>query len=144
MSLKSTMHLLHLFRTKESDSINIPGFNPVLLPSFPPSSSFAEYIVEAFTVECAPPDVILKVVGFTTVAVVTLVNCLSVKLATTIQNVFCFCKLLAIGIIICGGLYKIVFDGSYENIISDPGSARPREGRTGVPGQRKNITAIVF
>ena len=46
------------------------------------------------------------------VAVVTLVNCLSVKLATTIQNVFCFCKLLAIGIIISGGIYKLC-QGTY-------------------------------
>ena len=29
--------------------------------------SFAEYIAEAFTVECAPPTVILKVIGVTTV-----------------------------------------------------------------------------
>ena len=40
-------------------------------------------------------------------AFVTLVNCISVRLATTVQNVFCFCKLLAIGIIICGGIYQI-------------------------------------
>ena len=33
-------------------------------------------------------------------------NCVSVKLATAVQNVFCFCKLLAIGIIIGGGLYR--------------------------------------
>ena len=39
-------------------------------------------------------------------AAVTLVNCVSVKLATAVQNVFCFCKLLAIGIIIGGGLYR--------------------------------------
>ena len=53
--------------------------------------------------------------------VVTLVNCLSVKLATTVQNVFCFCKLLAIAIIICGGFYTLtvgkppaIIDQSYK------------------------------
>ena len=39
-------------------------------------------------------------------AAVTLVNCVSVKLATAVQNVFAVCKLLAIGIIICGGIYR--------------------------------------
>jgi amino acid transporter len=47
--------------------------------------SFAEYVVEAFTYECAPSKDLLKIVGMTTVAVVTLVNCLSVKLATTVR-----------------------------------------------------------
>ena len=38
-------------------------------------------------------------------------NCVSVKLATAVQNVFCFCKLLAIGIIIGGGLYRCSMKG---------------------------------
>merc|ERR1712141_570415 len=39
--------------------------------------SFAEYVVEAFTYECSPSADLLKIVGMTTVAVVTLINCLS-------------------------------------------------------------------
>ncbi len=39
---------------------------------------------------------------------VTLVNCISVKLATMVQNVFTACKMLAILIIIGGGVYKAV------------------------------------
>lgn len=46
---------------------------------------------------------------------VTLVNCLSVRLATLVQNVFTFCKMLAIVLIICGGLYKI-FAGKNFNL----------------------------
>ncbi len=34
------------------------------------------------------------------VAVVTFVNCYSVSLATSIQNIFCSCKLVAVAIII--------------------------------------------
>jgi L-type amino acid transporter 9 len=78
--------------------------------------SFAEYAVEAFTYECAPPTDILKIIGITTVAAVTIVNCISVRLATAVQNVFCFCKLLAIGIIISGGMWRI-YQGHYENIV---------------------------
>ena len=44
-------------------------------------------------------------------AAVTLVNCVSVKLATAVQNVFAVCKLLAIGIIICGGIYRCLLTG---------------------------------
>ncbi|CAB4055111.1 SLC7A9 [Lepeophtheirus salmonis] len=44
--------------------------------------SFGEYVVEAFTDECPPSNTTLKLVGVVTVAVVTLVNCLSVRLAT--------------------------------------------------------------
>ena len=46
-------------------------------------------------------------------AAVTLVNCVSVKLATAVQNVFCFCKVLAIFIIIGGGIYR---DGGLARI----------------------------
>ena len=42
------------------------------------------------------------------VVVVTLINCLSVKLATMVQNVFTFCKMLAILLIILGGIYKVI------------------------------------
>lgn len=68
--------------------------------------SFAEYVAEAFADECSPSPVIFKIIGLATVGVVTLINCVSVKLATSIQNIFCLCKLVAIAIIICGGAYK--------------------------------------
>ncbi|XP_040576621.1 b(0,+)-type amino acid transporter 1 [Lepeophtheirus salmonis] len=70
--------------------------------------SFGEYVVEAFTDECPPSNTTLKLVGVVTVAVVTLVNCLSVRLATAVQNFFCFCKLAAIVIIVGGGMWKII------------------------------------
>lgn len=89
--------------------------------------SFAEYVVEAFTDECAPTPEMLKVVGITTVAVVTLVNCLSVRLATTVQNVFCFCKLLAIAIIICGGIYTLTVGGR-EGFLDDTNAKLPTIG----------------
>ena len=50
-------------------------------------------------------------------AVVTFVNCVSVRLATLVQNVFFFGKLFAIGVIICVGFYTLV-NGMY-NLISE-------------------------
>ena len=39
----------------------------------------------------------------------------SVKLATQVQNVFCSCKLIAVAIIIGGGVYKLC-EGSYDHV----------------------------
>ncbi len=64
---------------------------------------------------------------------VTLVNCLSVKLATTVQNVFTFCKMLAIVLIICGGAYKAL-DGSANSLFGQ---------QTGIPLKAGNI-ALAF
>lgn len=91
--------------------------------------SFAEYVVEAFTYECAPSKDLLKIVGITTVAVVTLVNCLSVKLATTVQNVFCFCKLMAIFIIIGGGIYQMCVGERSEFLKDKETTVAPSVGR---------------
>ena len=90
--------------------------------------SFAEYVVEAFAYECSPSDTLLKIVGMTTVAAVTLVNCLSVRLATTVQNVFCFCKLLAIFIIIAGGIYQMIM-GERTDFLKDESTEIPSVGR---------------
>merc|ERR1712038_1050032 len=77
--------------------------------------SFAAYAVEAFAHECEPDPGLVQLTAVATVAVVTLVNCWSVKLATNIQNIFCSCKLVAVAIIIGGGVYKLT-QGSYEHI----------------------------
>ena len=39
----------------------------------------------------------------------------SVKLATQVQNIFCSCKLIAVAIIIGGGVYKLC-EGSYDPV----------------------------
>ena len=79
--------------------------------------SFAAYAVEAFAYECEPDPKIVQLTALATVAVVTFVNCWSVKLATQVQNVFCSCKLVAVAIIICGGFYKLG-EGSYDHVAS--------------------------
>jgi len=77
--------------------------------------SFAAYAVEAFAYECEPDPFIVQLTAAATVAVVTLVNCWSVELATQVQNIFCSCKLVAVAIIIGGGVYKLI-EGSYEHV----------------------------
>ena len=55
-----------------------------------------------------------RVLFFVPPGLITFVNCFSVKLATKVQNVFTAAKLVAIGIIIVGGLYMIC-TGNYLN-----------------------------
>ena len=44
-----------------------------------------------------------------------LIHVRSVKLATQVQNIFCSCKLIAVAIIIGGGVYKLC-EGSYDHV----------------------------
>jgi len=48
------------------------------------------------------------------ICLITFVNCFSVELATKVQNIFTAAKLVAIAIIIAGGMYKITVN--YENV----------------------------
>merc|ERR550534_958075 len=47
---------------------------------------------------------------------ITFVNCFSVELATKVQNVFTAAKLLAIAIIIAGGMYRIAVNVENVNL----------------------------
>ena len=68
-------------------------------------------------------------------------NCVSVKLATAVQNVFCFCKLLAIGIIIGGGLYRCSLVLTMKGIMSKNQNFNPDINQMGNPS---NGPAVVI
>lgn len=91
--------------------------------------SFGKYAVEAFVTECEPPEIVVKMVALLAVGkffppsvnqiwhtfflvVILYVNCYSVNLATSVQNVFTAAKLVAVLIVIAGGTYKM-FEGTY-------------------------------
>ncbi|EFX90440.1 hypothetical protein DAPPUDRAFT_300005 [Daphnia pulex] len=69
--------------------------------------AFAKYTVEAFVTECEPPIFIIQILCVAIIGLITFINCFSVKLATKVQNIFTAAKLVAIAIIIAGGLYMI-------------------------------------
>ncbi|XP_057377676.1 b(0,+)-type amino acid transporter 1-like isoform X4 [Daphnia carinata] len=69
--------------------------------------AFAKYTVEAFVSECEPPIHIIQILCVAIIGLITFINCFSVKLATKVQNIFTAAKLVAIAIIIAGGLYMI-------------------------------------
>ncbi|ODM90871.1 b(0,+)-type amino acid transporter 1 [Orchesella cincta] len=67
--------------------------------------TFAQYSVEAF-LSFPAPEAAVKLVCLATIALILFINCYSVDLATGVQNMFCSAKLIAIGIVCLGGLYK--------------------------------------
>ncbi|KAJ8970755.1 hypothetical protein NQ317_011685 [Molorchus minor] len=69
--------------------------------------SFGKYAVEAFVTECEPPEIVVKMVALLAMVVILYVNCYSVNLATSVQNVFTAAKLVAVAVVIIGGVYKI-------------------------------------
>ncbi|XP_076250633.1 L-type amino acid transporter sobremesa isoform X1 [Rhynchophorus ferrugineus] len=77
--------------------------------------SFGKYAVEAFVTECEPPEIVVKMVALLAMIVILYVNCYSVNLATSVQNVFTAAKLVAVLIVILGGVYKI-FDGNTQHL----------------------------
>ncbi|ENN74488.1 hypothetical protein D910_03886 [Dendroctonus ponderosae] len=76
--------------------------------------SFGKYAVEAFVTECEPPEIVVKMVALLAMVVILYVNCYSVNLATSVQNVFTAAKLVAVLIVILGGAYKIV-EGKHQD-----------------------------
>jgi len=87
--------------------------------------SFSKYLVEAFASNCEPPLQAIRLLGALTIVIITFINCYSVKLATKVQNIFTAAKLLAIVIIVIGGIIKLAqgntqyldsgFKGSTDN-----------------------------
>ncbi|CAL8135455.1 unnamed protein product [Orchesella dallaii] len=73
--------------------------------------TFAQYSVEAFLSFPAPESAV-KLVCLATIALILFINCYSVDLATGVQNMFCSAKLIAIGIVCVGGLYKFASGSS--------------------------------
>ncbi|XP_046464185.1 b(0,+)-type amino acid transporter 1-like isoform X2 [Daphnia pulex] len=77
------------------------------------SLAFAEYSIAPLmsTLQfCWPDDskyTLTRLLAALCICLITFINCFSVKLATKVQNIFTAAKLVAIAIIIAGGLYMI-------------------------------------
>ncbi|XP_016402699.1 b(0,+)-type amino acid transporter 1-like [Sinocyclocheilus rhinocerous] len=105
------------------------GFGPVLAYLYSwstiivlkPSSfaiialSCAEYASTPFYPECTPPQVVTKCLAAACILIITVVNCLSVKLAYRVQNFFTAAKLLIIVIIVVSGIVLLA-QGNTQNL----------------------------
>ncbi|XP_029638312.1 b(0,+)-type amino acid transporter 1 [Octopus sinensis] len=90
------------------------------------SLSLGTYAAKPFYENCDPPDSVVKLITIATMLLIAFINAWSVRVATTVQNVLTFAKLLAIAIISGGGIYKLatgsteyIMEG-FEDTITDP------------------------
>ncbi|NXH18395.1 BAT1 protein, partial [Bucco capensis] len=90
--------------------------------------SFAEYAVAPFYPGCSSPQVVVKCTAAACILVLAIINCLNVRLATTIMNIFTAAKLLALLMIVVGGLVLLVkgqtqsFQNAFQNTTAGIGA----------------------
>uniref|UniRef100_A0A8C7EDL6 b(0,+)-type amino acid transporter 1 n=1 Tax=Nothoprocta perdicaria TaxID=30464 RepID=A0A8C7EDL6_NOTPE len=83
--------------------------------------SFAEYAVAPFYPGCASPQIVIKCTAAACILLLTIINCLNVKLVTSIMNIFTAAKLLALLVIAVGGLVLLAkghtqnFQNGFQN-----------------------------
>ncbi|KAM4723002.1 B(0,+)-type amino acid transporter 1 [Rhinophrynus dorsalis] len=76
--------------------------------------SFAEYVSAAFYPGCTPPVVVVKCLAAAAILSITVVNSLSVKLASYVQNFFTAAKMIIVIIIIVSGIVLLA-QGKTQN-----------------------------
>ncbi|KAM8953242.1 b(0,+)-type amino acid transporter 1-like [Pelodytes ibericus] len=72
------------------------------------SLSFGEYVVASFFQGCQSPQVVVKCTAAVCILVLVIINCLNVRLATSIMNIFTTAKLLVLLVIIAGGMFLLI------------------------------------
>ncbi|XP_031314421.2 B(0,+)-type amino acid transporter 1 isoform X1 [Camelus dromedarius] len=82
--------------------------------------SFSEYVSAPFYSGCSPPQIVVKCLAAAAILLITIVNALSVRLGSYVQNVFTAAKLVIVAIIIISGLVLLAqgntrnFENSFE------------------------------
>ncbi|XP_041828510.1 b(0,+)-type amino acid transporter 1-like [Melanotaenia boesemani] len=83
--------------------------------------SFAQYVVAPFYEECPPPVLLVKFVAAAAILVLATINCLNVRFAMSVQVFFIVAKVVALAVIIIGGVVMLVrgqtesFEDAFEN-----------------------------
>uniref|UniRef100_A0A0N5C655 Large neutral amino acids transporter small subunit 1 n=1 Tax=Strongyloides papillosus TaxID=174720 RepID=A0A0N5C655_STREA len=83
--------------------------------------TFSIYMLKPLFADCPPPDGLAQLIAAALIIILTAINCISVRLATAVQDIFTVAKVFALIAIICSGLYLIIFGNdkyreSFENI----------------------------
>ncbi|XP_058471081.1 b(0,+)-type amino acid transporter 1 isoform X1 [Solea solea] len=69
--------------------------------------SIAEYATAPLYIDCPPPQQVVKCVAAVAILVVSIVNCLNVRLAVRIQVVFLVAKVVTLTLIVIGGVVEL-------------------------------------
>ena len=100
------------------------------------AATFAQYIIQPFLGEdctsflgedCTSSQMSINCIAIASILLITVINCVSVRASTTINDVFMVAKLSSLILIIVTGGYYMIFDdaaqnykGSFEGTITDP------------------------
>ncbi|XP_014667469.1 PREDICTED: large neutral amino acids transporter small subunit 2-like [Priapulus caudatus] len=79
--------------------------------------TFGIYILKPFYTECEPPDDAVRLLAAVCIIVLMFINCVNVKWAMRVQDVFTFAKLLSLAIIVITGIVMLCL-GNFENFHS--------------------------
>jgi L-type amino acid transporter 8 len=86
------------------------------------------YLIYPFFAECVMPDASIRLIAAIGITILTVINCIEVKWATRVQDLFTFAKCLALVIIIVTGAVQLArgrtdsFKDPFAGTSSDPGS----------------------
>ncbi|CAJ1074043.1 b(0%2C+)-type amino acid transporter 1 isoform X2 [Xyrichtys novacula] len=81
----------------------------------------AQYVVAPFYPDCPPPVLMVKCVAAVSILILAIVNCINVRLSMSVQVFFMVAKVLALAVIIIGGVVMLIkghtasFEDSFEN-----------------------------
>lgn len=81
----------------------------------------AQYVVAPFYSDCQPPVLVVKCVAAAAILTLGTVNCINVRLSMSVQVFFMVAKVLALAVIIIGGIVLLIqghtenFDDSFKN-----------------------------
>lgn len=83
--------------------------------------SFAQYVVAPFYPECTPPVLAVKCVAAAAIIALAVVNCMNVRFSMSVQVFFMVAKVVALGVIIIGGVVMLVggHTGSFQDSFQD-------------------------
>ncbi|XP_069314653.1 B(0,+)-type amino acid transporter 1 [Eulemur rufifrons] len=76
--------------------------------------TFSEYVCAPFYSGCQPPTVVVKCLATAALLLIVIVNSLSVRLGSYVQNVFTAAKLVIVAVIIIGG-FVLLAQGNTKN-----------------------------
>ncbi|XP_071598117.1 b(0,+)-type amino acid transporter 1-like [Heliangelus exortis] len=90
--------------------------------------SFAEYAVAPFYPGCSAPQVAVKCTAAACILILAVINCLNVRLATSVMNIFTAAKLLVLLVIVVAGLVLLAkgqtqsFQNAFQNTTTSIGA----------------------
>ncbi|XP_063306420.1 solute carrier family 7 member 13-like [Pelobates fuscus] len=91
--------------------------------------TFAEYVTKPFYSGCPVPDLLKKIIAIGILWVLGIINTMSVKISTWVQNIFTVLKMMALSLIVISGLvllgtdkgnsesFKDAFNGQVPNAV---------------------------